>query len=142
MLNNTNPQVKTEANPLLPPPPQTQEPLQQSYTFPIHGTILTIIGGSNTDFDTKRQQDYYRQVNHIAIKGPITRTKWSHMPITFFTQDINLALFPHTDAMVVIVHIDRWDVTKILIGNGSQAEILFLTAFEKSAMNENSSKNR
>jgi hypothetical protein len=64
------------------------------------------------------------------------------MPITFFTQDINLALFPHTDAMVVIVHIDRWDVTKILIGNGSQAEILFLTAFEKSAMNENSSKNR
>jgi hypothetical protein len=33
--------------------------------------------------------------------------------------------------MVVIIHIDRWDVTKILIDNGSQAEILFLTAFEK-----------
>jgi hypothetical protein len=44
---------------------------------------------------------------------------------------VNLASFPHTDAMVVIIHIDRWDVTKILIDNGSQAEILFLTAFEK-----------
>jgi hypothetical protein len=33
--------------------------------------------------------------------------------------------------MVVIIHIDRWDVTKILIDNGSQAKILFLTAFEK-----------
>jgi hypothetical protein len=38
--------------------------------------------------------------------------------------------------MVVIVHIDRWDVTRILVNNGSQAEILFLSAFEKMAMIE------
>jgi hypothetical protein len=44
--------------------------------------------------------------------------------------------------MVVTVHIDRWDVTKILIDNGSQAEILFLTTFEKWALIENNSKNR
>jgi hypothetical protein len=53
------------------------------------------------------------------------------MPITFSSQDVNLASFPHTDAMVITVHIDRWDVTKILIDNGSQAEILFLAAFNK-----------
>jgi hypothetical protein len=53
------------------------------------------------------------------------------MPITFSSQDINLTSFPHTDAMVIIVHIDRWDVTKILIDNGSQAEILFLATFDK-----------
>jgi hypothetical protein len=53
------------------------------------------------------------------------------MSITFSVQDVNLALFPHTDAMVVTVHIDRWDVTKIIIDNSSQAEILFLSAFEK-----------
>jgi hypothetical protein len=53
------------------------------------------------------------------------------MPITFSSQDINLTSFPHTDAMVVIVHIDRWDVTKILIDNGSQAKILFLETFNK-----------
>jgi hypothetical protein len=33
--------------------------------------------------------------------------------------------------MVVIVHIGRWDVTKILIDNGSQTEILFLATFDK-----------
>jgi hypothetical protein len=43
----------------------------------------------------------------------------------------NLASFPYTDAMIITVHIDRWDVTKILVDNGSQAEILFLSAFEK-----------
>jgi hypothetical protein len=53
------------------------------------------------------------------------------MPITFSCQDVNLALFRHTDAMVITVHIDRWDVTKILFDNGSQAKILFLAAFEK-----------
>jgi predicted hotdog family 3-hydroxylacyl-ACP dehydratase len=53
------------------------------------------------------------------------------MPITFSAQDVNLASFPHTDAMVVIVHIDRWDVTKILVDNSSQTKILFLLAFKK-----------
>jgi hypothetical protein len=53
------------------------------------------------------------------------------MLMTFSAQDVNLASFPHTNAMVVTVHIDRWDVTKILIDNRSQAKILFLTTFEK-----------
>jgi hypothetical protein len=33
--------------------------------------------------------------------------------------------------MIIIVHINRWDVTKILINNGSQAKILFLATFNK-----------
>jgi hypothetical protein len=53
------------------------------------------------------------------------------MPITFSSQDVKLASFPHIDAMVIIIHIDRWDVTKILINNSSEAEILFLAAFDK-----------
>jgi hypothetical protein len=53
------------------------------------------------------------------------------MPITFSTQNINLALFPHTDVMVITVHIYRWDVTKILVDKGSQTEIPFLVAFDK-----------
>jgi hypothetical protein len=102
------------------PPPQVQEPPQQHENFPTHGTILTITEGSNTDIETKRQRrDYYHQVNHVAIKGPITQNKWSHMPITFSSQDINLTSFPHTDIMVTTVHIDRWDVTKILIDSDS-----------------------
>jgi hypothetical protein len=53
------------------------------------------------------------------------------MPITFSSQDVNLTSFPHTDAMVTTVHIDRCDVTKILIDNGSQVEIIFLPTFDK-----------
>jgi hypothetical protein len=124
--------VTNEANPPLPPPPQTHEPQQQNEAFPTHGTILTITGGSNIGFDTKRQHRfYYREVNHVAVEGPITKTKWSHIPITFFDQDVKLTSFPHTDAMVPTIHIDWSDVSKILIDIGSQAEILFLSTFEK-----------
>jgi hypothetical protein len=40
-------------------------------------------------------------------------------------------LFPHTDAIVLTVHIDRWDILKILVDNDSQEEILFLSTFKK-----------
>jgi hypothetical protein len=111
---------------------QIREPPQQTDSFPTHFTILTITRGSNTNFDNKRQRrDYNRQVNHVVVKGFITQTKWSHIHITFTIQDIKLALFPYTDAMVITVHIDRWDMIKILIDNDNQAEILFLSTFKK-----------
>jgi hypothetical protein len=53
------------------------------------------------------------------------------MSITFSSQDVNLTSFPHTDTIVVTVHIDRWDITKILIDNDSQSKILFLATFDK-----------
>jgi hypothetical protein len=61
---------------------------------------------------------------------------WSHIAITFSTQDVNLTLFPHTDAMVTTAHIDQWDVAKIIVDNGSQAEILFLSTFQKMGYNK------
>jgi hypothetical protein len=33
--------------------------------------------------------------------------------------------------MVLTVHFDQWDVSRILIDNGSQAEILFQSTFKK-----------
>jgi hypothetical protein len=72
-MQNNNPQVKTENNSPPPPPPQIQEPQQQNKAFPTHDTILAITEGSNTYFETKRQRrDYYKEVNHVVIEGPIT----------------------------------------------------------------------
>jgi hypothetical protein len=33
--------------------------------------------------------------------------------------------------MVIIIYINRWDATRILVDNGSQAEVLFMSAFNK-----------
>jgi hypothetical protein len=52
--------------------------------------------------------------------------------VTHLSQDdIKLISFPHTDAMVIITHIDKRDVTRVLVDTGSQVEILFLSAFEQ-----------
>jgi hypothetical protein len=72
----------------------------------------------------------------VAIEGPITRTKWPHVLITFSQDDIKLVSFPHTDAMVITTHIDKWDVMRVLVDNGSQEKILFLSTFEQMGLIE------
>jgi hypothetical protein len=53
---------------------------------------------TNMDLQNKWQKwEYYRQVNHVAVEGPITRIKWSHIPLIFTEADIKLIFFPHTD---------------------------------------------
>jgi hypothetical protein len=37
--------------------------------------------------------------------------------------------------MLITAHIDKWDVTRVLVDNGSLAEILFLSAFDKMGFN-------
>jgi hypothetical protein len=66
----------------------------------------------------------------VAVEGPITRTRWTHIPLTFTEADIKFVSFLHIDAMVIIAYIDKWDVTIVLIDNGSQSKILFLSAFD------------
>jgi hypothetical protein len=99
--------------------------------------------GAKPGFDTKQQRrDYYREVNHVAVECLITQTKWSHISITFSAQDVNLASFPHTDVMLLTVHIDRWDTSRIIIDNGNQVEILFLSVFKKCVMIRSISRSR
>jgi hypothetical protein len=67
----------------------------------------------------------------VADEGPITWTKWSPLQLTFTVVDIKLVSFPHTDAMVIMAHIDKWDITRVLVENGSQAEIIFQSALDQ-----------
>jgi hypothetical protein len=92
--------------------------------------------GSSADFNTKRQKkDHYRNVNHVALTGPVVQTKWSHVPITFDARDIDLCSAPHTDAMVINCRVAGWDLHKVLVNNGSQADIIFLHAFDCMGIN-------
>jgi hypothetical protein len=91
-----------------------------------------ITGGSSADFDTKRQKrDHYRSINHVAVTGPVVQTKWSHVPLTFDARDVDLRSAPHIDAMVINCSVAGWDLHKVLVDNGSQADIIFLHAFDR-----------
>jgi hypothetical protein len=101
---------------------------------------MPITGGSAMEFETKRQRNnYFRSVNTIINDGPAARPEWAKVPITFTEEDFWLKSTNHNDAMVIEVpitfteedNIAGWVIGKILVDNGSSADILFLKTFEK-----------
>jgi hypothetical protein len=70
-------------------------------------------------------------VNHVALTGLVVQTKWSHVPLTFDARDVNLRSAPHADAMVINCRVAGWDLHKVLVDNDSQADIIFLHAFDR-----------
>ena len=93
---------------------------------------MPISGGSTLDFENKRQRrHYFRQVHCIVSEGPTKRTQWSHSPITFSEEDVNLISYPHTDALVIEANIQSWRIGKILVDTSSSADIIFSDTFDK-----------
>jgi hypothetical protein len=93
---------------------------------------MPITGGSAMEFETKKQRNnYFRSVNTIINDGPAARPEWAKVPITFTEEDFKLKSANHNDVMVIEVNIAGWVIGKILVDNGSSADILFLKTFEK-----------
>jgi hypothetical protein len=93
---------------------------------------MPISGGSTMEFETKKlRNNYFRSVNTIINDGPAARPEWAKVPITFTKEDFKLKSTIHNDAMVIEVNIAGWIIGKVLVDNGSSADILFLKTFEK-----------
>jgi len=106
--------------------------------------INAISGGSNEPVhETKKQQkEYFRTVSHVS-EGRCFRTTWSHVPITFTQADLRLQHYPHNDPLVIranigknSVHFAGNDVGRILVDNGSSADILVWQCFVKMGFTE------
>jgi hypothetical protein len=65
------------------------------------------------------------------VQGPFVRSKWSHIPITFSQEDLQLKDYPHNDAMVISCVIKGFLVHNVLVDTGSAADIIFAKAFRQ-----------
>jgi hypothetical protein len=93
---------------------------------------MPITGGSAMEFKTKKQRsNYFMFVNTIINDGPTARPEWAKVSITFTEEDFRLKSAIHNDAMVIEVNIAGWVIRKVLVDNGSSADILFLKTFKK-----------
>jgi hypothetical protein len=61
----------------------------------------------------------------------IIKSKWSHIPITFSQEDLQLKDYPHNDAMVISCLIKGFLVHNVLVDTGSAADIIFAKAFRQ-----------
>jgi hypothetical protein len=65
------------------------------------------------------------------VQGPFIKSRWSHIPITFSQEDLQLKDFPHNDAMVISCVIKGFLVHNVLVDTGSAADIIFAKAFRQ-----------
>jgi hypothetical protein len=94
--------------------------------------VLPITGGSSSKPANKKQKkEAQRRVQHVGVQGHFIRSKWSHIPITFSQEDLQLKDYPHNDAMVISCVIKGFLVHNVLVDTGSAADIIFAKAFRQ-----------
>jgi hypothetical protein len=104
----------------------------QAEASPATKLVLSIIGGSGSEPANKKpKKEAQRRVQHVGLQGPIIKSKWSHIPITFSQEDLQLKDYPHNDAMVIYCVIKEFLVHNVLVDTGSAADIIFAKAFRQ-----------
>jgi hypothetical protein len=94
--------------------------------------VFPITGGSSSELANKKQKkEAQRRVQHVGVQGPFVRSKWSHIPITFSQEDLQLKDYPHNDAMAISCVIKGFLVHNVLVDTGSAADIIFAKAFRQ-----------
>ncbi|XP_043717769.1 uncharacterized protein LOC122665683 [Telopea speciosissima] len=91
--------------------------------------ITTIYGGPGMGGETSNSRKHHtRNVLHTEMSNKRRRT--DHC-ITFSNKDLVDIQSPHDDALVIKMIIANCTVARILVDNGSSADILYYDAFEK-----------
>jgi hypothetical protein len=94
--------------------------------------VLPITGGSSYEPANKKQKkEAQRRVQHVGVQGPFIKSKWSHIPITFSQEDLQLKDYPHNDAMVISYVIKGFLVHNVLVDTGSAVDIIFAKTFRQ-----------
>jgi hypothetical protein len=94
--------------------------------------VLPITGGSCLEPANKKQKkEAQRRVQHVGVQGPFIKSKWSHIPITFSQEDLQLKDYPHNDAMVISCVIKGFLVHNVLVDTGSASDIIFAKVFRQ-----------
>jgi hypothetical protein len=65
------------------------------------------------------------------VQGPFIKSRWSHIPITFSQEDLQLKDYPHNDVMVISCVIKGFLVHNVLVDTCSAADIIFAKAFRQ-----------
>jgi hypothetical protein len=93
--------------------------------------VLPVTGGSSSEPANKNQKEAQRRVQHVGVQGPLIKSKWYHIPITFSQEDLQLKDYPYNDAMVISCVIKGFPVHNVLVDTGSAADIIFAKAFRQ-----------
>ena len=91
-----------------------------------------IIEGSATFSSSKKaRKTYLRMLQNVQLTGYVLNMAQIANPIIGFTkEDAQRLHHPHNNALVISIHIGDYNTHRVLIDNGSSADILYYLAFQ------------
>ena len=102
------------------------QPLQD-----IIGEIKMIAGGLVTGGSFRSlKKACQRQVNSVHMV-PLFKQRWMDQDMSFNEADARGVKQPHNDPLVIMLNIEGFNTKRILVDNGSSADIIYLPAFQQ-----------
>ena len=99
---------------------------------PLLGEIRMILGGDFTGQSSRSRKTYLKVVQNIQLFGRSPKTKTTEeQAITFMDEDAARIHHPHDDAIVITLLIADYTTKRVLVDNGSSADILYYPAFQQ-----------
>ena len=96
------------------------------------GGIRVIVGGMSIGSSSKSKKTYLRVVQNVQLIGRPPRTFEEDKPTIIFTdEDARQLHHPHDDAIVSTLTIVNYTTRRVLINNGSSADILYYLVFQQ-----------
>ncbi|XP_058185552.1 uncharacterized protein LOC131302767 [Rhododendron vialii] len=104
---------------------------------PVIGNLISVIQGLVSEGRaTELRSEIDRAVASLSVcnVGASGKRKWEDpsfgSTITFSSDDLKGVQLPHTDALVVTVAIEKSTVQRVLIDQGSLADVMFYSTFQ------------
>ncbi|XP_050278186.1 uncharacterized protein LOC126719700 [Quercus robur] len=96
------------------------------------GDIRMIVGGTAAAGSSKKARKCNRMVHSVQLIGFVPKVSRIDNPVLKFSEDDARRLHhPHDDALVVSLQIGDYNMHRVLVDNGSSADILYYPAFQQ-----------
>ena len=93
---------------------------------------MIVKGIATTVSSKKAQKTYLRMVQNVQLTSFVPKIAQSESPIMGFSEeDARRLHHPHDDALVVSIRVGDYNVHRVLVDNGSSADILYYPAFQQ-----------
>ena len=92
-----------------------------------------IVGGTATTGSFKKaRKTNLRMVHNVQLTGFVPKiVRMESLIIGFSEEDARRLYHPHDDALVVSIRVGDYNVHRVLVDNGSSADILYYPAFQQ-----------
>ena len=99
--------------------------------------IRVIIGGTSTGQSSKSKKTYLKVVQNVKLsrRSPRMRTT-DEQAITIMNEDAERVHHPFDDVIVITLLIADYTTRRVLVDNGSSANILYYPTFQQMRLDE------